>query len=240
MDLASLLPNEIQDLLKEMGEKPYRAEQIFSSIHRNGTSNLMDISTLSLELRKKLEEKAPLRLPKIKTKQVSSDGTRKYLLETFDARSIEAVFIPNASAKGRNALCISSQVGCAMGFRFCATAAMKLTRNLTPAEIVGQVYAVITDLAADLGEAANSNEFRPIDNIVYMGMGEPLHNYDAVVQSIALLTHEKGSICSPRAASRSQHQALHPVLAIWAKIPKCTSPSALMQPPMPRVLKSCP
>jgi 23S rRNA (adenine2503-C2)-methyltransferase len=198
MDLASLMPNEIMDLLKEMGEKPYRAEQLFSSIHKNGISNLLDISTLSLELRRKLEEKAPLHFPKVKSKKISADGTRKYLLETHDGRSIESVFIPNASAQGRNALCISSQVGCAMGCRFCATAALKLTRNLTPSEIVGQVYAVINDLAADLGEAAAGADFRPIDNIVYMGMGEPLHNYDHVIRSIALLTHEKGRMLAPR------------------------------------------
>lgn len=189
-DLLEMPYDQLVGYVSKLGQKPFRANQIFTAIHKQGQTNLAELSTLSKDFRNALCEDAFISKLVIDKILESKDGTRKYRFETHDGHYIESVFIPNASRPGKHAICISSQIGCAMGCRFCATAAMKLKRNLSPSEIAAQVYMVTADLRREKTEYAK--ETRVIHNIVYMGMGEPLHNFDNVKRSIEILQEEKG------------------------------------------------
>lgn len=160
-----------------LGEKPYRAEQVFTWLYTKDIESFDDMSNLSLELREKLKQEFSLGIYKILKKQVSSDGTRKYLFDILDGNAIETVLMEYKHGKS---LCVSSQIGCKMGCKFCASTGLKFARNLTPGEIVEQVLAVQRD------------EKIKISNIVFMGIGEPLDNYDNVLQAIRILNHQKG------------------------------------------------
>jgi 23S rRNA (adenine2503-C2)-methyltransferase len=204
------------DALRALGEQPFRGRQVFEQLHRRAAASYADMTDLPQPLRARLDAELPLRAPVVAGVRASADGTRKYQLQTHDGHFVEAVWIPHASGSGRHALCISSQVGCAMGCTFCATAALKLLRHLTPGEIVGQLYAVLRDLdanvpvdppdrvradddlAPDDTDDATVLKKRRVSNIVYMGMGEPLHNVDAVLASTKLFTHARGQGMSPR------------------------------------------
>ena len=200
------MPQDIQDLgraaLAEwcaaVGEPRYRTEQILSWVHRKGAPRFDDMSSLSHGLRARLAADFGLRRLEAACVADAADGTRKLLFHLAaeprsDMRTaaIESVLIPQferaEGARDRLTLCISSQAGCAMGCRFCATARMGLVRNLTPSEIVGQVRAGRL-LAAP----------RPLTNIVFMGMGEPLANYEAVRTALEILTADWGYGVSPR------------------------------------------
>lgn len=200
LDLRALLPEEIAPIFLEINEPAYKAKQLFCAFHRHGQLNTQEISTLRKETREYLAHSYINHNLTIKQVKVSRDGTRKYQFSTHDGHMIESVFIPHAAKHGRHSLCISSQVGCAMGCTFCATAALKLIRNLSPSEIVSQVYMVAKDVL-EHGDKENlmlmENE-RPIQNIVFMGMGEPLHNFTNLVRAISLLTHPDGMAFSPR------------------------------------------
>jgi 23S rRNA (adenine2503-C2)-methyltransferase len=201
VDLCSLDLQGVSEWMATLGEKPYRARQIFRWLHERGAESFDQMTDLKKALRDRLKESACIIWPTIEDVRVSEDGTRKYQMRTFDDQLIESVYIPRASGPDRNALCISSQVGCALGCRFCATAALKLKRHLHPGEIVGQYHAVLRDLASLEPESEIDSEDRaprPVTNIVYMGMGEPLHNYAGVVQSIRLFTAQDGPHLSPR------------------------------------------
>lgn len=212
-DLLSLSPEALEALLLEMGERSFRAKQIWKWVHQRLATSFEEMTDLKKSLREALSERAAMLGPRIESVKASRDGTRKYQLRTHDGHVIESVFIPDASGPGKNALCISSQVGCAMACTFCATAALKLKRHLSPGEIAGQLYAVTRDLQQLGIEGAEDDEGdeedgpgvrpagkrpRPITNIVYMGMGEPLHNYAGVVDSIRMLTSPEGQCYSPR------------------------------------------
>lgn len=204
VDLLAMPLSELEAYFMQLGEKPFRARQVFDAMHRQGVLDIASMTELSKTLRERLEQEALIPAVQIEQVFVSSDGTRKYRLKTTDGHFIESVLIPNASAPGRNAICISSQVGCAMGCTFCATAALKLTRHLRPSEIISQIYVVHKDLKDSgwknphpfVGDSSESA--RLIHNIVYMGMGEPLHNYENVRHSIELLTHERGMAYAPK------------------------------------------
>lgn len=200
MDLRGLLPTELEPLFKSINEPAYKAKQLFIGLHRSGFSSTDEISTIKKSTREFLNASCALKNLTQSQVKVSSDGTRKYQFTTHDGHTIESVFIPHAAKQGRHSLCISSQVGCAMGCTFCATAALKLVRNLNASEIVSQVYLVAQDVMKNgdpLDLLLDDNE-RPIHNIVFMGMGEPLHNFDNVVRAIELLTHPDGMAFSPR------------------------------------------
>ena len=214
-DLLSLGLDGVTALMGELGERSFRAQQVFAWLHARGAASIDAMTDLKKELRARLASVAALDAPVVDEVRVAADGTRKYRLVTVDGHAIEAVWIPHASGRGKNALCISSQVGCAMGCTFCATAALKLARHLTPGEIVGQLYAVVRDLEAarvdaaaagpasdaDLAgddEDADASPRRFVQNIVFMGMGEPLHNLDGVLGAVRLLTHPAGQGMSPR------------------------------------------
>jgi 23S rRNA (adenine2503-C2)-methyltransferase len=188
LDLRNQTLEETVALTASLGEPRYRAEQIWRWVHARGATSLDQMTDLSKELRARLAGEVSLGTLEVAEVQRSVDGTRKLRLTTRDGKSIESVLIPDGDKMTQ---CISSQVGCALDCQFCATAKLGLTRNLEPGEIADQVYRAQELLARE--EAG-----RRITNLVYMGMGEPLHNYDAVVKSIAILTDELGANLSHR------------------------------------------
>jgi len=168
---------ELEEMVLALDGKKYLAKYIFSFIHAKSADKIGEITTLSKDFRTKLtEEGFYISAVKIIEKHADDDGTVKYLFELADGVRIESVIL---TSKDRKTLCISCQGGCRMGCVFCATARLKFRRNLTAAEIVDQVNKV----AADIGE---------INNVVYMGMGEPLDNYDEVTKSLRILNHHAG------------------------------------------------
>lgn len=169
------------DSLKEefvnMGEKSFRAEQVFKWLYVDKVKEFDEMTNLSLELREKIKQNYTICNFKILKKQESSDGTKKYLFDILDGNAIETVLM---SYHHGYSLCVSSQVGCKMGCKFCASTGIQFARNLTSGEIVEQILAVEQD-----------NNIR-ISNIVFMGIGEPLDNYDNVVNAIRIINNQKG------------------------------------------------
>ena len=169
------------DKLKEemisIGEKPYRAEQIFKWIFVENVTSFDDMTNLSLELRQKLNDNYTLDIFKIIKKQESKDGTKKYLFDILDDNAIETVLM---EYKHGYSLCVSSQVGCKMGCKFCASTGIAFIRNLSSGEIVEQVLAVERDTGIK------------ISNIVFMGIGEPFDNFDNVINAIRIINNPKG------------------------------------------------
>ena len=200
VDILAMDIHALREWMADLGERSFRADQVFQWLHLKRVLSFEGMTNLSKSLRDKLSSHAVIAAPSVESVQQSNDGTRKYQLRTYDNYMIEAVFIPNASSEGRNTLCISSQVGCAMGCRFCATAAIKLKRHLTSGEIAAQLYIVLNDLE---NHGYRIDKDKPhaqhvIGNLVYMGMGEPLHNVDSVIGSVRLIGHEKGLNYSPK------------------------------------------
>ncbi|MFA7372421.1 MAG: 23S rRNA (adenine(2503)-C(2))-methyltransferase RlmN [bacterium] len=183
-DALAFLPEEMRTFIADLGWEPYRADQIFKRLHAKMASSIDEISELSLAMRALLKQKAVIEHPVIAGRTVSrEEATVKFLLRLADGKNIEAVLM---HYNKRSSLCISSQVGCPLGCSFCATGAMGFSRNMTASEIVGEIYVV----AKALG--------RRINNILYMGMGEPFYNYEAVMRSIRLLTAPEGYGLSQR------------------------------------------
>jgi 23S rRNA (adenine2503-C2)-methyltransferase len=178
-DLAELERPALEAALDARGHQRFHARQIFRWLYRRGVTDIDAMTDLSRELRTALARDFTLTTPSLAHRDTSSDGTEKFLLRLADGRHIESVFIPDTPAM---TFCISTQVGCAMACAFCLTGKMGLARNLTAAEIVGQVRV----LAGALGMRE-----APF-NIVLMGMGEPLHNYDETMKALRILTDEHG------------------------------------------------
>jgi 23S rRNA (adenine2503-C2)-methyltransferase len=187
-DLRAMDLPAMEDLVVSLGEKPFRARQLHKWVHARGASSVDDMTDLSKRFRARLKDAVALPSMAIDRVQIARDGTRKYALRTGYGDIVESVYIPNASSEGRNSLCISSQVGCAIDCKFCLTASLGLVRNLSAGEIVEQVIRV----RDDVGEAGS------IDNIVLMGMGEPLHNYTPLVKALHILSSDLGLAMSPR------------------------------------------
>ena len=169
--------DELKNLMIELGEKPYRAEQIFKWIFVENVTSFDDMTNLSLELRQKLKDNFDLHIFKILQKQESKDGTKKYLFDVLDGNAIESVLM---EYKHGFTICVSSQIGCKMGCKFCASTGVKFARSLTSGEIVEQLLAIQRD------------QNIKISNLVFMGIGEPLDNYDNVVNAIHILNNQKG------------------------------------------------
>ena len=190
VDLKSLDLEETEVWAEELGLKPYRAQQIRHWLFKGLASSFDEMTNLSKELRARLREQAFINpLEAVKT-EVSGDGTRKYLFKLWDGNFIESVLIPE---RGHSTLCISSQAGCAMGCRFCLTARQGLKRNLTPSEIIDQVIQIKRGMANPDG----------LTNLVFMCMGEPLANYDAVIKALRNLISEEGVNFSHRKVTLS-------------------------------------
>ena len=169
------------DALKQefinMGEKPFRAEQVFKWIYEANVTSFDEMTNLSLDLREKLKQNYTLCIYNIIKKQESTDGTKKYLFDVLDGNAIETVLM---SYHHGYSICVSSQIGCKMGCKFCASTGIKFIRSLTSGEIVEQILAVERD-----------NGIK-ISNVVFMGIGEPLDNYDNVVNAIRIINNQKG------------------------------------------------
>ena len=160
------------------GEKPFRAGQVMKWIHDQGVAEFDAMTNISKDLRSSLQDEAEIRLPETAADRLSADGSRKWLFRLADGNCIETVFIPEAE---RGTLCISSQVGCMLNCSFCSTAQQGFNRNLTTGEIIGQLWLA----ARALGQTSQGD--RVVSNVVLMGMGEPLLNYDSVVRAIRIM-----------------------------------------------------
>lgn len=190
LDLSELDRAEVEAALMDLGARRFHGTQLFQWIWARGVSDFAAMTDLAQPLRAKLAERYRISEPAIETKQVSTDGTTKLLLRLADGRHIEAVYIPDTPAQ---TFCVSTQVGCAMKCAFCLTGKMGLVRNLSAGEIATQVRV----LAGETGLGPSSF------NIVLMGMGEPLHNYDATMKAIRILTDEKGLALHPKRVTLS-------------------------------------
>jgi 23S rRNA (adenine2503-C2)-methyltransferase len=189
-DLAELDREELERALADLGVPRFHGSQIYRWIHHRGVTDPAAMSDLSVELRKHLAASVEISTPMLETKQTSTDGTTKFLFRLADGLHIESVYIPDTPAE---TFCVSTQVGCAMACAFCLTGKMGLTRQLTAGEIAGQVRV----LARETGLSGT-----PF-NIVLMGMGEPLHNYDAVMKALRMLADERGLAVAPRRVTLS-------------------------------------
>ncbi|MBP6115103.1 MAG: 23S rRNA (adenine(2503)-C(2))-methyltransferase RlmN [Neisseriaceae bacterium] len=168
---------------EEMGEKPFRAKQVMRWMHQMGASSFDDMTDLAKSLRAKLDEQAIIQVPDLMTSQASVDGTRKWLLDVGTGNGVETVFIPESE---RGTLCISSQVGCALECTFCSTGRQGFNRNLSAAEIIGQLWW------ANKAMGVTPRNERVVSNVVMMGMGEPLANYDNVVTALNIMLDDHG------------------------------------------------
>lgn len=189
INFNSLNKKELEDYFTSIGEKTYRAKQLFEHIHKLRVSSLDEVTVFSKKLRERIKDDGYLVWPEIvEIFESRLDSTKKFLLKLEDGQIIETVFMPY---EDRNTICISSQVGCKMGCKFCASTKAGFIRNLSSSEIISQIYLVEKHLDTT------------INNIVYMGIGEPLDNYENVVKSIRLLTDKDGKNISQRGITLS-------------------------------------
>jgi len=177
INLLDLSVAKLTEFVQEQGEPAYRALQLVQWVHKHGVSNFAQMTNLSKNLRDKLSQMTTVTLPEVSFERASSDGTHKWLLRLHDGNVIETVYIPETT---RGTLCISSQAGCALNCSFCSTGKEGFNRNLTLAEIIGQVWLAVRALEK-IGKP------NAVTNVVLMGMGEPLLNYDNVLAAIQLM-----------------------------------------------------
>ncbi|MGH9805380.1 MAG: 23S rRNA (adenine(2503)-C(2))-methyltransferase RlmN [Candidatus Acidiferrales bacterium] len=178
--LLGLTRDELRSLAEQWGLPAYRGSQLYHALYAERRFDFAQITNLPRALRERLERDAVVGLPRIEKRFASSDGTVRYLLRLDDARTVETVWMPEAD---RQTLCLSTQAGCAVMCRFCATGRLGLLRNLSAAEIIGQVLLALED---------NREHLRPATNIVLMGQGEPLLNYDATLRALRLMADTEG------------------------------------------------
>ena len=184
LDIKSLFEDELKERMVSLGEKPFKGKQVFEWLHKKTVGSYEEMTNLSLALRNKLQEQEPLvRLEPVEVQTSKIDGTQKYLFRLSDGNVIESVWM---KYKHGNSVCISSQVGCRMGCRFCASTIGGFTRNLLPSEMLDQVYRI----QEMTGER--------VSNVVVMGTGEPMDNYDNLLRFIRILSDEKGQNISQR------------------------------------------
>lgn len=241
LDLAELDLAELESALEARGHQRFHARQLYRWIYRRGVTAFDRMTDLSRTLRTSLHDEFDLHTPRVVADERSIDGTRKLELELADRRRIEAVFIPDTPSM---TFCISTQVGCAMSCGFCLTGRMGLVRNLTAGEIAGQVRVLAT--ATGMLDA-------PF-NIVLMGMGEPLHNYDNTIKALHMLHSEHGLAVSPRRVTlstvgivpgleRLASEPLMPNLAISLHATTDEQRTALVPPnrkyPLAQILETC-
>ena len=198
---------ELKEELKGIGEKPFRAEQIFKRLYQDKVKSFDDMTNLSLELREKLKENYTICNFKILKKQESSDGTKKYLFDVLDGNAIETVLM---SYHHGYSICVSSQIGCKMGCKFCASTGIKFVRSLTSGEIVEQILAVEQD------------ENIRISNIVFMGIGEPLDNFDNVINAVKIINNPKGLNIGARHISISTSGLVPMIYKLAEQNTQCT------------------
>ena len=234
-NLLGLNQAEISQAVESMGEKPFRAKQLYHEIYCRSELDFLGMTELSKAFRQRLADEFRISLPEIARRSEAQDGTVKYLFRLEDNRFVEAVFIPE---EDRDTLCISSQVGCNIGCRFCMTAQMGLERNLKVEEILGQVLSVAKEKGLHRGGFS----------VVFMGMGEPLQNYKNVMKAFRLMTDPLGMSMSHRKVTIStsgvvpvlrkmHHEEVFPNIAISLNATSNTSarrPDAAQQEVEPR------
>ena len=187
---------ELKSFFIDLDEKSFIADQLWNWLYVKGIDELSGLNNISKKVINKINEQFYLSQFKVSKSLLSKDGTRKWLFELEDGKEIETVYIPD---KNRGTICVSSQVGCSLSCSFCHTGTMKLSRNLSTSEILGQVMYVKNILK----DWNNKSDKKKITNIVFMGMGEPLLNYDNVIKSINVLTDQKGLAFSKRKVTLS-------------------------------------
>lgn len=190
-DLRSLGRDDLDALVAGMGERPFRSRQLFRWLHRRGAASFDEMTDLARGFRASLAERCAVTTLERDAEQRSTDGTIKWRWRTADGLAVESVYMPETE---RKTLCVSSQVGCGMGCTFCLTATLGLARNLTPGEIVDQVHRANRRLV-ELGEGEGP---RPLTNLVFMGMGEPLANFENLKVALGILLSEDGPNFSHR------------------------------------------
>ena len=199
VNLVGLTRDQLRDTLLAAGtperQVKMRVGQVWAWIYERGTRDFAAMTNLAKDYRALLAEHFTIELPEVVTRQVSTDGTRKYLVRITGGHEVEVVYIPE---EGRGTLCISSQVGCTLTCSFCHTGTQKLVRNLTAGEIVGQVMLARDDLGEWPVPGAQKDEVRLLSNIVLMGMGEPLYNFDAVRDAMKIVMDGEGLSLSRR------------------------------------------
>lgn len=211
-DLRSLDREALGAIVERLGERPYRASQLYRWLHQKYAVSFEEMTDLPKAFRERLAQEARLSELTLDQEQHATDGTIKFRWATEDGRFIESVYMPDEK---RRTLCVSTQVGCAMGCGFCATGTMGLLRNLTVGEIVGQVHRVNRYLIErGLGAAP-----RPLTNLVYMGMGEPLHNFEAVKGSLDILLSQEGPNFSQRQITVSTAGIVPAIARLGAETP---------------------
>ncbi len=193
-NLLGLPRAALETFVAELGSKPFRARQLLNWVYKRGEGSIANMTDLAKDFRAQLAEVAEIRTPDIVTMQHSSDGTRKWMLSADSSQAFEMVFIPE---KERGTLCISSQVGCILDCSFCSTAQQGFNRNLTTAEIVGQVWLAKKELGFEAGGD------RIVTNVVLMGMGEPLANFRNVIPAVRILMDDYGFDLSRRRVTLS-------------------------------------
>lgn len=194
--LGKTLPELEAFFVDDLGEKKFRAAQIMKWIHHHGADSFEQMTDLSKALREKLLACAEVRPPKVVLEDISTDGTRKWVLEVGAGSHVEAVLIP--VGENRRTLCVSSQVGCSLDCSFCSTGKQGFQRNLTPAEIIGQVWVA----QKSFGSRKDSKN-RPVTNVVMMGMGEPLMNFRPAVDAMKIMLDDNGYGLSKRRVTLS-------------------------------------
>ena len=194
-NLLGLSVSKLGDFFEQLGEKRFRATQIVKWIHQMGERDFDQMTNLSKSLREKLHESAEICLPEVVSCQDSSDGTRKWLIKVEGGSCIEMVYIPE---KDRGTLCVSSQIGCALDCSFCATGKQGFNRDLSTAEIIGQLW-----IAAESFDQFGTKSPRRVTNVVMMGMGEPLMNFDNVVDAMNLMMEDNAYGLSKRRVTLS-------------------------------------
>jgi 23S rRNA (adenine2503-C2)-methyltransferase len=179
-ELIGMLPDDMEAFVQSLGERPFRARQLTAWIYKKGVTDIGQMTDLSGPFRLTLSDNAAITLPSVKKVTTAADGTVKFLLGLSDGAAVESVIIPDEE---RTTLCVSSQAGCALGCAFCMTGRLGLARNLTAGEIVGQVLTAQDHLRQNAGA---------LTNIVFMGMGEPLLNYEEVSRALAIILSDWG------------------------------------------------
>jgi 23S rRNA (adenine2503-C2)-methyltransferase len=179
INLLGLTRQKMIDFFAEMGEKPFRAKQVMQWIHQFGVHDVDEMTNISKALREKIKKIAIIQGPEVILEDISTDGTRKWVMKMPGGSSIETVLIPEG---GRGTLCISSQIGCALDCSFCSTGKQGFNRNRSTDEIVGQIWNAIASF-----ENLDRSKDRPVTNVVFMGMGEPLLNFDNVMDAINIM-----------------------------------------------------
>jgi 23S rRNA (adenine2503-C2)-methyltransferase len=189
VNVLGLSPQQMEDWVVGLGEKPFRGRQLLKWLHQQRATRFSDMSNLAKTFRARLDQEACIGIPTILKDHRSSDGTRKWLIDAGQGNAVETVFIPEDD---RGTLCVSSQAGCTVACPFCSTGRQGFARNLSTAEIVGQLH-LANRLLENARGAPDQNRPAtpaPVSNVVLMGMGEPLLNYDAVVPALKLMLHD--------------------------------------------------